>query len=116
MFKIIPDIHDYRYIMLCFFGRCLDIFYPFSKVKTVPEIIIQRDSLNNEVLVALLALVGTLSGTFGGILTSSKLTAYRIEQLERKVDIHNSFAERIPIIEEKLKEFNKRLDNIEIGK
>ena len=67
-------------------------------------------------MVALLALVGTLSGTFGGILTSSKLTAYRIQQLEEKVDRHNSFAERIPIIEEKIKSVNKRIDNIEQGR
>lgn len=38
--------------------------------------------MSDTVLVALLSLVGTLGGTFGGILTSSKLTAYRLEQLE----------------------------------
>jgi len=69
--------------------------------------------MNSEITVGLLALVGTLSGTFGGILTSSKLTAYRIQQLEEKVDRHNSFAERIPIIEEKIKTINHRLDNLE---
>ncbi|MFR5876785.1 MAG: hypothetical protein ACLUFN_09880 [Eubacterium sp.] len=69
--------------------------------------------MNSEVLVALLALAGTLSGTFGGILTSSKLTAYRIKQLEDKVDKHNNFAERIPIIEEKIQIINHRLDNLE---
>lgn len=69
--------------------------------------------MNNEILVALLALIGTLSGTFGGILTSSKLTAYRIQQLEEKVDTHNKFAERIPIIEEKLKNINHRLESLE---
>lgn len=69
--------------------------------------------MNNEILVAILALIGTLSGTFGGILTSSKLTAYRIKQLEDKVDKHNNFAERIPITEEKIKIINHRLDNLE---
>lgn len=71
--------------------------------------------MNNEIVVALLALVGTLAGTFGGILTSSKLTAYRIQQLEEKVDKHNNFAERIPILEEKLKVVNHRLDDLEKG-
>ncbi|MBQ9228665.1 MAG: hypothetical protein IJ168_07495 [Eubacterium sp.] len=71
--------------------------------------------MNNEIIVGLLALVGTLSGTFGGILTSSKLTAYRIQQLEEKVDTHNKFAERIPIIEEKIKVINHRLEDIERG-
>ena len=71
--------------------------------------------MNYEIIVALMALIGTLSGTFGGILTSSKLTAYRIQQLEEKVDTHNKFAERIPIIEEKIKVINHRLEDIERG-
>ena len=41
-----------------------------------------------------MSLVGTLAGTFGGILVSNKLTTYRIEQLERKVSAHNSLVER----------------------
>ena len=32
-----------------------------------------------------MSLIGTLAGTFGGILVSNKLTTYRIEQLEKKV-------------------------------
>ena len=69
--------------------------------------------MTNEVIVAILALVGTLIGTFGGILTSSKLTAYRLEQLEQKVDKHNNFAERIPVIEEQIKVANHRIDDLE---
>lgn len=69
--------------------------------------------MNNEIIVALLTLIGTLSGTFGGILTSSKLTAFRIQQLEEKVDKHNSFAERMPVLEEKLKVVDHRLDDLE---
>ena len=68
--------------------------------------------MKSEIMVALLALIGTLSGTFGGILTSSKLTAYRIQQLEEKVDTHNGFAQRIPIIEEKIKVINHRRGRI----
>lgn len=56
-----------------------------------------------EIIVGLLSLGGTLVGTFAGIITSAKLTAYRIEQLEKKVDKHNNFAERIPVIENNLK-------------
>lgn len=57
----------------------------------------------SEIIVGLLSLGGTLVGTFAGIITSAKLTAYRIEQLEKKVDKHNNFAERIPVIENNLK-------------
>ena len=38
------------------------------------------------IIVAGLSLIGTLAGTFGGILTSNKLTGYRLEQLENKLD------------------------------
>ena len=44
--------------------------------------------------VAGMSLIGTLAGTFGGILVSNKLTTYRIEQLEAKVAAHNSRVER----------------------
>ena len=69
--------------------------------------------MSDEIIVALLALVGTLLGTFGGIVTSSKLTNYRLSQLEKKVDKHNGFGEKIPVLEEKLKVVNHRLDDLE---
>jgi hypothetical protein len=65
------------------------------------------------ILVAILSLVGTLGGTFGGILTSAKLTNYRIEQLEKKVEKHNNFAERIPVLEEKIKVEEHRIEDLE---
>jgi len=40
----------------------------------------------NEVLTALMALIGTLVGSGSGILISNKLVNYRIEQLENKLD------------------------------
>ena len=69
--------------------------------------------MSNEIIVGLLSLTGTLVGTFGGIIASSKLTAYRIEQLEKKVDKHNNFAERIPVIEDRIKVANHRIDDLE---
>jgi len=69
--------------------------------------------MNIEVTTALLAFAGTAIGTLGGIFASSKLTAYRIEQLEKKVDIHNGFAQRIPLIEKDIKVINHRLDDLE---
>ncbi|MBQ6432172.1 MAG: hypothetical protein IJJ99_09905 [Oscillospiraceae bacterium] len=69
--------------------------------------------MSSEVLVALLSLAGTLLGSLGGILASSKLTNYRLSQLEQKVDRHNGFGERIPVLEEKMKVVNHRLDDLE---
>lgn len=67
-----------------------------------------------EIIVALLSLVGTAIGTFGGIVASAKLTSYRIQQLEKKVDKHNHFAERIPVIEEKIAVANNRIGDLEV--
>ena len=62
-----------------------------------------------DIVVALLALVGTGIGSYSGF----KLTSYRVEQLEKKVDKHNHFAERLPVLEEKIKVMNHRLDDLE---
>lgn len=49
------------------------------------------------VIVGVLSLAGTVIGSFSGM----RLMSYRIEQLEKKVDKHNNFAERMPVVEEK---------------
>ena len=56
-----------------------------------------------------LALLGTAIGSFSGF----KLTSYRVEQLEKKVDKHNRFAERVPIMEEQIKVINHRISDLE---
>ena len=66
-----------------------------------------------DILVALIALFGTMIGTFGGILTSSKLTNYRIQQLENKVEKHNGFDEKIPLIQAELKDHKERIEHLE---
>lgn len=58
--------------------------------------------MSDAIIVALISLAGTLLGTFGGILVSSKLTTYRIEQLERKVDKHNTVIERVYKLEQEV--------------
>lgn len=57
-----------------------------------------------EIIVAAIALVGTAVGSLGGILAANRLTNYRIEQLEKKVDKHNSVVERIAVVEVRLSE------------
>ncbi len=71
--------------------------------------------LNREIIVALVSMIGTIIGSFGGIITSSKLTSFRLEKLEQKVDKHNSFAERMPVVEEKIKVLNHRIEDLERG-
>lgn len=69
--------------------------------------------MTDTIIVALLSLAGTLLGSLAGIIASSKLTNYRIEQLEKKVDKHNGFGQRIPVIEEQIKVANHRIEDLE---
>ncbi|MEE0946771.1 MAG: hypothetical protein U0M42_08120 [Acutalibacteraceae bacterium] len=69
--------------------------------------------MKTDIAIALISFFGTMMGTLGGILTSSKLTSYRIEQLEKRVEAHNNFAGRMPVIEEKLRVVNHRLTDLE---
>ena len=66
-----------------------------------------------DIIVALIALAGTLGGSLSGILVSSKMTNYRLHQLEKKVDKHNNFAEKIPVLQEQIKVANNRINDLE---
>lgn len=66
-----------------------------------------------EIIVAIIAFCGTAVGSFGGILSSAKLTNYRIRQLECKVDRHNDFANRIPLLEKDIKVISHRISDLE---
>ncbi len=61
------------------------------------------------VLVAVLSLIGTMAGSFSG----TQVIKYRIEQLEKKVEKHNSVIERTYLLEEKIKVANHRIGDLE---
>ncbi len=72
------------------------------------------------ILVALIGLAGSAAGSLCGVLVSSKLTQYRLEQLEKKVQAHNNLIdrtyrleERTELQEEKIKVANHRIDGLE---
>jgi hypothetical protein len=76
--------------------------------------------MSETVLVALMSLFGTLMGSLFGILTANKLTIYRIEQLEKKVEKHNCVIERVynlekheAIIDEEIEVVNHRIKDLE---
>ncbi|MGN1111492.1 MAG: hypothetical protein ACI4QY_07540 [Oscillospiraceae bacterium] len=69
--------------------------------------------MDNNIIVAVLGFAGTLVGTFTGILTSAKLTAYRLEQLEKRVSEHNNFARRMPVVEEKIENLFRQVTELE---
>lgn len=68
--------------------------------------------MNETIIVAGLSLIGTLAGTFGGIMTSNRLTGYRLEQLEKQVEKHNSVVERVQILEDKNAYQDEKLNKI----
>ncbi len=69
--------------------------------------------MTSEIIIALISLAGTFGGTLSGIFVSSKMTNYRLQQLEKKVEEHNNFARRIPVMEEQMKVANHRIDDLE---
>ena len=75
-----------------------------------------------EILVALIGLAGSALGSIIGIVASSRLTAYRLEQLEKKVDKHNNLIERMfkveektELLAEKISVANHRIKDLEKG-
>lgn len=76
--------------------------------------------MTTEIISALIALFGSAIGSLGGILINTKLSNYRIEQLEKKVDKHNNLIERVykleqdsAVTEEKISVANHRIDDLE---
>ncbi len=76
--------------------------------------------MDNTVIVALISLGGTCIGSFAGIMAANKLTNYRIEQLEKKVEKHNSVIDRVykleqadAVEEEEIKVINHRISDLE---
>ncbi len=76
--------------------------------------------MSDAVIVAIIGLAGSGAGAFGGILISSKLTQYRLEQLERKVEVHNGIIDRVYKLEqhnevqdEKIRVANHRIEDLE---
>lgn len=73
-----------------------------------------------DIIGSLIALLGTAIGTFGGILTANRLTNYRIAQLEKKVEKHNTVIDRVykleqrdAVVKEDIKVINHRISDLE---
>lgn len=80
--------------------------------------------MSNEFLVAIVGLIGSLSGSIIGVLGSAKLLTYRITQLEERMKEQcenctvmdsrvGRMEEKQAVMEEKIKVANHRIDNLE---
>ncbi len=59
--------------------------------------------MSTEIWVAILALVGTLTGSLSGVLISNKLVNFRLDELEKRVEKLFLLSERVAIIERDVK-------------
>ena len=57
------------------------------------------------IIVAVFSFLGTALGSFSGF----RLTSYRVGELEKKVDMHNNFARRLPVVEEQVRNLERRM-------
>lgn len=58
--------------------------------------------MSSDIIIALLSLTGTLLGSGLGVIASSRLTNYRLKQLEEKVNKHNGLIDRMYKLENKV--------------
>ena len=68
--------------------------------------------MSEVIIVALLSCIGTIVGSLLGILAANKLTNYRIEQLEKKVEKHNNLVERMYDLEKKVAIDEEEIDHL----
>lgn len=76
--------------------------------------------MDSSVMVAVVSGLFTLLGSFGGVLATSRLTAYRLQKLEEKVDKHNQVIDRVyrleqrdAVFDEEIKTANHRIADLE---
>ena len=67
----------------------------------------------NEIIVALITGGVTLAGVLLSNQKAQAVTETKIEELTREVRDHNNFARRVPVMEEKVDNIEKRLDKLE---
>lgn len=64
------------------------------------------------IIVAAISLIGTLAGTYFANNRATALISYRLEQLEKKVEKHNSVVERTFQLENNVQTAFSRIDEI----
>lgn len=79
--------------------------------------------MSDTVIVAIISFLGTLLGAYIANRKSAAIMEYRLEQLEKKVDKHNTVIERTyalekraDVFDEKITVANHRIADLESGK
>ena len=78
--------------------------------------------MSDAIIVAVLSLVGTAIGSVVSVLTANRLTNYKIDELKKTVEKHNSLIDRtyrleesVTLVNEKLDTLDRRVDTLERG-
>lgn len=71
--------------------------------------------MSEAIIVALIGLAGSGAGAFVGIVVSSKLTQYRLEQLEKKVEEYNNVKDRTTQLEGRMTEAEHDIRDLKEG-
>lgn len=76
--------------------------------------------MSDTVIVGLLAFLGTVIGSIVSIITANTLTTYKIDELKKTVEKHNSLIDRtyklerdVTLVNEKLDVLDRRVDDLE---
>lgn len=76
--------------------------------------------MQSEVLVAIISFAGTSVGSIVAVVTANSLTNYKIEELRKQVEKHNTIIDRVYRLEaedkvknEEIKVINHRIEDLE---
>ena len=68
--------------------------------------------MSETIIVAIIGFFGAVIGSAAGVVASAKLTNYRLEQLEKKVQLHNNVVERMYELEKKEALLEQRVEDL----
>lgn len=68
------------------------------------------DAVSDVVIVAIVGAIGSGLCSLLGVLASSKLTQYRLQELEKKVQAHNNLIDRMYKVEKKQSELEQKVE------
>lgn len=68
--------------------------------------------MNTEIIKSLISTIPTLIIALVTVVVNGKLIVYRIDQLEKKVEKHNSIVERLAVLEQKTNAAFSRIDEL----
>ena len=71
--------------------------------------------MTETIIVAIIGFIGTIAGSGIGVIASAKLTNYRLEELEKKVNLHNNVIDRVYKLEKKEAVLEQHIDDLNCG-